>query len=217
MRKKYILFDLDGTLTDSCRGITNAVAYALEYYGIHVEDKDTLRPFIGPPLRDSFREFYGFSEDKALEAVEKYREYYNGGGMFENQVYDGIPELLEHLREAGCELFVATSKPKVMAIQILEYFDLAKWFTDIQGPELNGFREKKAEVIQYVLEKNQIRDRSQAVMVGDRRHDVEGALACSLSCIGVLYGFGSRRELEEAGADWIVEDTKKLEERILSL
>lgn len=215
--RKYVLFDLDGTLTDSCRGITNAVAYALDYYGIHVEDKDILRPFIGPPLRESFRKFYGFSEEKALEAVEKYREYYTRGGMFENQVYEGIPELLGHLKEAGCELFVATSKPRVMAIQILEHFDLARWFTDIQGPELNGLREKKAEVIRYVLEKNQITDRSQAVMVGDRLHDVEGALACRLSCIGVLYGFGSRKELEQAGADRIAENVAKLEGQILSM
>lgn len=214
MKRNYILFDLDGTLTDSSEGITNAVVYALEYYGIH-EDKKHLKKFIGPPLRDSFQEYYGFSTQRAAEAVEKYREYYNAGGMFENQVYPGIPRLLHRLNGAGKTLIVATSKPEGMAREILEHFGLASCFYDIQGADLEGTREKKEDVIRYVLEKQGITDTEDVVMVGDRRHDVEGAAAFGIPCIGVLYGFGSRKELERAKARWIAEDVEMLERLLL--
>lgn len=214
MKRNYILFDLDGTLTDSSEGITNAVVYALEHYGIH-ENKKNLRKFIGPPLRDSFQEYYGFSPQKAAEAVEKYREYYNAGGMFENQVYPGIPRLLNRLNGAGKTLIVATSKPEGLARKILEHFELASCFYDIQGADLEGDREKKEDVIRYVLEKHGVTDTEDVVMVGDRRHDVEGAAAFGIPCIGVLYGFGSREELERAEARWIAEDVGELEKLLL--
>lgn len=210
MKRNYILFDLDGTLTDSSLGITNSVIYALNDYGITVENRESLYPFIGPPLRDSFQKYCGFDEKKAEEAVEKYREYYEKTGIFENQPYEGIKELLKRLCSAGKTLFVATSKPKVMAERVLEHFGLHEFFADIEGPSLDGKREKKEDVIEYLLEKHGITDPSLAVMVGDRRYDVEGAAKFGLSCIGVLYGFGSRKELSEAGARWLAKDVEEL-------
>lgn len=208
--KKVILFDLDGTLTDPVKGITNSVAYALEYYGIHVEDKRVLHPFIGPPLRDSFRNYYGFSEEQAEEAVWKYREYFSTKGLLENEVYEGMPELLKALKEAGRTLIVATSKPTVYSVKILEHFGLADYFQDIQGSCLDGKREAKAEVISYALEQNGIADTKEAVMVGDRNYDIIGAKQCGLDSIGVLYGYGNREEMEEAEAGYIVENVKEL-------
>lgn len=210
MKRNYILFDLDGTLTDSSLGITNSVVYALNYYGITVENRESLYSFIGPPLRESFQKYCGFDEKKAEEAVEKYREYYEKTGIFENQPYEGMKELLGRLCSAGKTLFVATSKPKVMAKRVIEHFGLHEFFADIEGPSLDGKREKKEEVIGYLLEKHGITDPSLAVMVGDRRYDVEGAAKLGLSCIGVLYGFGSQKELSEAGARWMVKDVEEL-------
>lgn len=215
MKKQYLLFDLDGTLTDSMEGIVNSVLYALEYYGIHEEDMQKLRSFIGPPLKDSLMETYGFDDEKADEAVAKYREYFGEKGLLENAVYPGIPELLEKLKAAGKTLLVATSKPTVYTNRILEHFDLMKYFADVQGSNLDGSRTKKDEVIAYVLEANGISDREAAVMIGDRKHDVLGGKKCGLDTIGVLYGFGSRRELEAAGAGQIAEDVKELEKILL--
>lgn len=210
--KKYLLFDLDGTLTDSMEGITNSVMYALRYYGIEENDREKLRPFVGPPLKESFMKYYGFDEKKAEEAVWKYREYFEKQGMLENEVYAGIPELLGRLKNAGRKLFVATAKPTVYTKQILAHFDLAKYFEDVQGTTLDGTRTKKDEVIRYVLEVNGITDTKQAVMIGDREHDILGGRACGLDTIGVLYGYGSRQELEAAGAGAIAVDMAELEE-----
>lgn len=209
--KKYILFDLDGTLTDSLPGITRSVAYALKAKGIEVENLQTLQCFVGPPLKESFQKYYGFSEEEAGDCVKLYREYYTKTGIFENAVYDGIEPLLRRLKEKGAVLLVATSKPEVYAKQILEYFHLDSYFDFIGGAELTETRTAKAEVIRYVLEEMGISDRELAVMVGDREHDVLGAKVEGVSCIGVLYGYGSREELEKAGADWIARDQKELE------
>lgn len=208
MKKTYILFDLDGTLTDSSEGITKSVVYALKHYGIFVEDPKSLYSFIGPPLLDSFQRYYGFDEEKAREAVGKYREYYEATGIFENRVYEGIPELLKQLRGEGKTLLVATSKPKGMAERVLEHFGLAQLFSDIEGPGLKGLKETKEDVIRRLLDKYGIQDPNQAVMVGDRKYDVEGAAKFGIPCIGVLYGFGSREEL--SGAAWIAEDVRAL-------
>ncbi len=215
--KKYLLFDLDGTLTNSMEGITNSVAYALRYYGIIEEDRQKLCKFIGPPLKESFMKYYGFDEEKAEEAIWKYREYFQNGGMFENEVYEGIPELLQKQKEAGKILLVATSKPTVYTKQILEHFQLDTYFDDVQGSNLDGSRVKKAEVIDYVLKVNEITDKSQAVMIGDRNHDILGGQTCGLDTIGVLYGFGDRKELEEAGAGAIAENVSELAELLETL
>lgn len=208
--KKCILFDLDGTLTDSAEGIIHSVVYALGYYGIYEKDMRKLKRFIGPPLQESFMEYYGFDAQKAGEAVWKYREYFADKGMFENNVYPGIPELLEELKAKGRRLFVATSKPTVYTNQILEHFGLMGYFEDVQGSNLDGSRTRKEEVIRCVLDGNRISDTGSAVMVGDRKHDVLGGRACGLDTIGVLYGFGDRRELETAGAGQIAPDVQGL-------
>lgn len=215
MGRKYILFDLDGTLTDPMMGITKSVRYALNYYGISVDDLNDLLPFIGPPLRDSFKEFYGFDDNKANEAVIKYREYFATEGIFDNKVYKGIPECLQTLKDAGKILLVATSKPEKFAKQIIEHFDLAKYFDFVGGSEFNG-REKKSDVIKYVLKENQI-DANDAIMVGDRKHDIIGAHDNDLPCIGVLYGYGSLVELQDNHADDIVETVSSLTDKLLKV
>ena len=210
MAYDIFLFDLDGTLTDSSLGITNSVIYALKKYGITVEDRRSLYRFIGPPLTDSFRDFYGFSEEKVLEAVRFYREYYRDKGIFENRVYKGMEETLKELKSMEKRLIVATSKPEPFARRIIDHFGLAPYFEYVAGMELDGRRGTKAEVIAYALKACGIGDRSGAVMVGDREHDVDGARKEGLPCIGVLYGFGSREELEKAGAERIISRPEEL-------
>ena len=207
---KYILIDLDGTITDPKIGITKSVQYALKSFGIQVEDLDTLCRHIGPPLRSSFMEFYGFDEEQAEEAIVKYREYYTVTGIYENEVYQGMENFLARLKAAGRTLIVATSKPEVFAKIILEHFELSRYFDDICGATLDYSRSTKEQVIRYALDKNQITDYSQVVMVGDRLHDIEGAKAVGLASVGVLYGYGSREELEESGADQISETVEDL-------
>ena len=209
---QYILFDLDGTLTDPKEGITTCVAYALEYFGIMTEDKDELCKFIGPPLTQSFMEFYSMSEEDAKTAVEKYRERFGVKGLYENKVFDGIREILMSLKEKGKELIVATSKPTVYAKEILKYFDLYQYFSFVAGSNLDGTRVKKGEVIAYALEECQISDRRKVLMVGDREHDIIGAKENKIDVIGVLYGFGNREEFEKNQADYIVETVEKLKE-----
>lgn len=213
MEQKYILFDLDGTLTDPMMGITKSVRYALNYYGIEVNDLNDLLPFIGPPLRNSFREFYGFDETKANEAVIKYREYFSTEGIFDNKVYDGIVDCLKALKENDKVLMVATSKPEKFAKQIIKHFDLAQYFDFVGGSEFNS-REKKAEVINYVLDTNKI-SAADAIMIGDRKHDIIGAHENKLPCIGVLYGYGSREELIQYEADYLVDDIIELQKLLL--
>ncbi len=204
MQYSCVLLDLDGTLTDSSAGITRSANYALQSFGIRVEDWQTrLRCFIGPPLPESFQTFYGFSPEKARQATQKYRERYNTVGLYENSLYPGVVDLLEHLREQGRTLLLATGKPTPTTREILDHFQITRYFDVIAGSEFDGTRENKDEVIEYALALAGIKDRSHAVMVGDRRHDVIGAKAAAIPCIGVLYGFGTRPELEQAGADWI--------------
>lgn len=201
-----ILFDLDGTLTNSELGVTNSVAYALAKYGIEVPDKKALRVFIGPPLRDSFERFYGFSKEESLKAVEAYREYFSEKGLYENEVYLGIPELLASLKQAGKQLIVATSKPEKFSVQILKHFGLYDYFDFVAGATMDGSRSRKSDIIQYALEQNQITDLESTLMIGDREHDVLGAQAQRIDSIGVLYGFGSREELEKAGVTYIAQE-----------
>lgn len=205
MKKKYILFDLDGTLTDSQDGIMNAIEYSLKTYGITVQDRNSLRPFLGPPLSESMQKYYGFDRIKAVEAVERFREYYNTRGLFENRIYPGVETMLKTVRDAGCRLFVATSKPEQVAQEILEHFGLAEYFDYIGGATPDDSRVKKADVVRYVLDTAKIARPLEAVMVGDRKHDILGARQNGLESVGVLYGYGDRQELEEAGADYLAE------------
>ena len=202
---QYVLFDLDGTLTDPGLGITNSVMYALRKFGINVSDRSQLYPFIGPPLRDSFRVYYGFSDEQCERAVRYYREYFKKSGMFENEVYDGICELLTRLKASGRTLVVATSKPEVFALEILRHFDLYKYFDFVAGATLNDVRNQKADIIKYALETLNITEKKSAIMIGDRKHDIIGAKETGLDSIGVLYGYGTYDELKNAGATYIAD------------
>ena len=205
-----ILFDLDGTLTDSGPGITNSVAYALKKWNIEEKDINVLRKFVGPPLDASFAKYYGFSKEKCVQAIQYYREYYLTKGIYENQVYDGMEELLKWLRDTGRRAIVATSKPEPSAIHVLEYFHMDSYFDIIAGATMDGSRVEKSDVIRYALDRAGIRDLSGVVMVGDRENDIQGAKANGLDSIGVLYGYGSHEELEEAGAMQIAETVEDL-------
>lgn len=205
-----ILFDLDGTLTDPGVGITNSAMYALEKWNIKVAERSELYKFIGPPLRDSFMNFYNFSEEQAEQAIIYYREYFRVKGIFENEVYPGIVELLQKLKADGKKIVLATSKPEEFAIRILKHFDLFEYFDFVGGALMDGVRNKKGEVIQYVLESAGITDLSTTVMIGDREHDIIGAKENGLDSIGVLFGYGSREELTEAGATYIAETVEDI-------
>ena len=199
---EIVLFDLDGTLTDPAEGITKSVEYALNKWNISVADRKSLFPFIGPPLIESFMEFYGFDREKAVTSVSYYREYFAKTGLFENEIYPGIKEMLTRLKKAGKRLAVATSKPDEFARKILEHFEILEYFDFVGGAAMDETRTKKSEVIEYTLEKMGVsaNDVSRVVMVGDRKHDVEGAACFGIDTIGVLYGYGSKEELEKAGA-----------------
>lgn len=194
MRYNHILFDLDGTLTDPREGITKAVQYALGQHGIHVNDLSELESFIGPPLQATFTEKYHFSEAEAWEAVLSYREYYKDTGLYENEVYGGIRELLDMLLSQGRGLYVATSKPTVFAETVLEHFQLSGYFSMVCGSELDGTRSAKTEVIQHVLDTCRIQPPA-AVMIGDCKHDLIGARNCGIHSIAAGYGYGSEEEL----------------------
>ena len=211
MKYQYILFDLDGTVTNPEEGITKSFAYALEHMGIHVEDRSELRKVIGPPLLQSFDEFYHFTKEQAMEATAKYRERYGVKGWAENEVYDGVEEMLKTLSEAGAKLILATSKPERYAVQIMEHFGLAKHFTMLCGADdYAKDRSTKEQVIRYALEQNGITDIGEVVMVGDRKYDVVGASVFGIPTVGVLYGFGDEEELKAAGAAHIVATPQEL-------
>ena len=208
----HIFFDLDGTLTDPAQGITNSFIHALKYFGREIPSYEELCKLIGPPLPYSFETILGFPKEKVMEAVAKYREYFATKGLFENSVYPGIPELLQTLKEKGKHLVVATSKPEEYSIKIIEHFGLSKYFDYVCGSLMDESRSKKAEVIAYALERCGLSesDKERVLMVGDRFHDIEGAQQNGLKSCGVLFGYGSREELEEAGADYIVKDVMDL-------
>ncbi len=216
MSWETILFDLDGTLTDPAEGITKAVEVALNHYGITVENRSTLNKFIGPPLDESFPEFYGFNDEQVREATRVFREYFGRQGWAENIPYPGIDKLLGDLKAAGKKLIIATSKPEEFAVRIMNHFDLAQYMDVIAGASTdNQEGAKKANVIRKALQRAGVEDLSSVVMVGDRRHDVAGGHEVGLKVIGVLYGYGDRAEHEAAGADYIVEDIPSLEKLLL--
>jgi len=213
---KNILFDLDGTLTDPKEGITKSVAYALDYFGIHVENTDSLINFIGPPLWESFKIFYGFDDEKANEAVAKYRERFCDIGLYENNVYEGIADMLDNLKKDGFRLAVATSKPWIYAEKIVKHFKLGSYFEMIAGSEMDGTRVKKNEVIAYALESLGM-NVEETIMVGDRKHDIEGAKLNNMRNVGVLFGYGSREEFEATEANYVVESVDELYKYLSSI
>ena len=199
MKYKTIFFDLDGTITDSAPGIMNSIKYALEKNHLPMLSEEQLRSFIGPPLRGQFCKVCGLADEESARMVEDYREYYRDKGIFGNNVYDGVIEMLEKLRKKGFRLAIATSKPEMFAKQIADYFGFSKYFDFIGGACMN--------------ESCNITDRNEVVMVGDRSHDMIGAKKAGLHSIGVLYGYGSKEELEQSGAEMLVE----VPEQIVSL
>ncbi|MFA6941169.1 MAG: HAD family hydrolase [Clostridiaceae bacterium] len=203
MKYKNILFDLDGTLTDSKEGITRSVQYALSKFGISVDSLDQLNNFLGPPLKDAFMEYFNFSEEEAETAVKYYRERFKDKGIFENQVYEGIEKLLIKLKDNGLNLFIATSKPRAFADRILKHFNLFSYFDAVIGSEFDGTRNKKGDVISYVISEYKLDNKDDIIMVGDRRHDVIGAKENGIDVIGVTYGYGSIDELKGAGASYL--------------
>lgn len=207
---QYILFDLDGTLTNPEIGITSSVMYALEKFGVKVEDRKELHPFIGPPLSYSFQTYYGLSEADSELAIKYYRERFSVKGLYENEVYKGVEKLLQRLKERGKKLIIATSKPEEFTLKILAHFDLLKYFDYVAGATMDGSRGEKADVIRYAIEISGIQDRSQAIMIGDRKYDILGAKENGLDSIGVLFGFGDREELSEAGANYIAENVEDI-------
>ncbi len=199
-----LIFDFDGTLTDPREGIVRCVQHALARLGADVPAEAALERHIGPPLRDAFRELLPGRESEVERAVALYRERFAPIGMFENRVYAGIPELLKALVAAGRRLHVCTSKPHPFARRILEHFGLAPFFASIHGSELDGTRNEKGELLAHVLEQQGLAPAG-CIMLGDRRFDLEAASQCGVASVGVLWGYGSRAELEAAGASWLAQ------------
>lgn len=207
-----ILFDLDGTLTDPKGGITKSVQYALRKMRIIEENLDDLLKFIGPPLTESFRDYYGMDESDTWEAIKFYREYFTDKGMLDNEIFPGIPELLSSLRSRGHSLGVATSKPTVYSEVILKHFEIDKYFDVVIGSNLDGTRMVKKEIIEDALKSLQVPELDKVLMIGDRKHDIIGAQKNKIDSVGVVFGYGSREELEAAGATYLAETVEELAE-----
>ncbi|MBP2636872.1 MAG: 5-nucleotidase [Firmicutes bacterium] len=212
MGYEVILFDLDGTLTDPKLGITKSVQYALAKFNIHEPDLDKLVPFIGPPLVESFQEFYALSEEAAVDGVGYYREYFTKAGIFENAVYPGIKDMLTQLTAQGKRLIVATSKPTVFSEQIIEHFELKQFFEMVVGSNLDGSRIHKAEIIAFILAEIGAFDCKNIVMVGDRMHDIVGAQKNDIDSIAVKYGYGTETELVAEKPTYLVRSVSELTE-----
>lgn len=212
---KKIFFDLDGTLCDSKEGVTKSVQYALGKFGIKA-DLDELLGFIGPPLRDSFQKYYGFDKESAEKATDFYRERYSAKGVHELSLFSGISEMITKLHNAGRSLYIATSKGEIHAKQIMREAGLDGLFFFIGGADKTAERLNKADVLRYVCDMENIRTFDDCIMVGDREHDVHGAHAVGMRCAAVLYGFGTKAELEKAGADFIMPDVASLQVWLLA-
>ncbi len=213
MKYKNIIFDLDGTVTDSKPGIVKGVQYALHCYGVDEPDLDKLTSFVGPPLYKSFMNYLGCSEDEAKEVVDCYREYYAETGLYENALYDGIEALLYKLKEKGYRLLIASSKPRIYVKRILSYFRVMRYFDIVEGSELDSKRTDKAELLSYVLAKWDLKA-DECVMVGDRKHDILGAKANGMDSIAVGYGYGSEDELSKAGPTYFFSTIEELEKQL---
>lgn len=212
---KYIFLDLDGTISDSSEGITNCLANALETMGVRVEDKNTLKKYIGPPLSVSFRDY--FEGEDVERAIGLYRARYRESGWKENRMYPGIPEALAALKKGGKQIVMATSKPEEFARKIAEYFGIAPYFTAICGASLDQKINTKAEVIAYAMKTLGFSDPKEIVMVGDRYHDVEGAAEFGIATLGVTYGFGTAEELLQAGAFAVADSPEEMSRSLLAM
>ena len=213
---QYLLFDLDGTLTNPKEGITKSVQYALHHFGIDVDDPDTLTSYIGPPLIPSFMEFHGLTQEQALEALQVYRQRFASVGLFENEVLEGVPEMLCALKQKGRFLAVASSKPEAYVIRILEHFDLLQYFDEVVGASMDEKRSAKKDVIEEALHRmgKAPGDRN-VLMIGDRMHDIEGAGLCGLDSLGVYTGFAADGELEAAGATYVFHSIRSMADFLL--
>lgn len=216
MAYKHILFDLDGTLTDPMLGITNSVIYALKHYGFPVPEREKLHFFIGPPLINSFEEYCGFSREKAVEAMGVYREYFGEKGILENEVYAGIPELLEKLVNSGKKLYLASSKPELYCVRILRHFDILKYFTFVAANTMEEDRSEKSDIIEWLYENCPEVKSEGAIMVGDTEFDVIGAHAQALPCVAVTYGYGNRQNVDKNSPEFYADSVKELSEILLS-
>lgn len=210
---RYVFFDLDGTLTQSEFGIINSITYALNRMGIEVDDPESVKRFIGPPLIMAFKDFYGMSDEDATKAAGYYREYYNAGEIYNAPLYEGIEDALRTLSENGCKLYVVTSKPTVFARDIVDHFDILKYFEDVIGPDLSDRSYTKVELVERAINAAHEKfdaegssvDKKDYIMIGDRYYDIDGANGNSIDSIAVLYGYGNREEFEKAGATYIIE------------
>lgn len=209
-----ILFDLDGTLTDSFEGITKCVQYALKTQNIEVSDCNELRSYIGPPLKYSFQKNYGFDDETTMYLIKKYRERFDDVGVFENRLYDGVEECLKNLKAKGYRIVLASSKPEEACRRIIKKHGLVQYFDEIVGATLDEKISTKEEVLEAVFERMHIQDRTSCVLVGDTVFDVEGAKKARIGCVGVSYGFGDKDEMIKAGALTICENLKEVENYI---
>ncbi len=213
---EFILFDLDGTLTDSGPGILNCLEYALEDQGIPIPERDQMRTYLGPPLAVTFGEVFGMNDQQIAQAIDKYRERYHDIGLFENSVYEGVPELLAELQNAGLRMATATSKPEYSATRILQHFELDQYFEFIGAAALDGTRDSKSLVIKHTLDNTNTNPTSHnMIMIGDRRHDVHGAREHGIDTIGVLWGYGDADELTSAGVTDLATNTENLKNLLL--
>jgi len=206
---KNIIFDLDGTLTDPGIGITNSIMYSLNKFGIEAE-RSELYKFIGPPLRESFGLYFGFDKDQAEQAVVYYREYFSVKGMYENEIYPGMSELLTELHHRNRKLYVATSKPQEYSLIILEHFNILQYFNVVSGSNMDGSMSAKSDLIDRIVSHINGDELNETIMIGDRRYDIEGAKYHGIDSAAVLYGYGERSELENAGPTYLVESPEKL-------
>ncbi|CDM67873.1 HAD family phosphatase [Clostridium bornimense] len=210
MNKKIIFFDLDGTITDPMIGITNSVKYALKSFGIEISNNKDLYKFIGPPLQESFKEYYNFNVTETDLAIKKYREYFSDKGIFENSLYTNMDLLLKSLKDNNKTVILATSKPTIYAEKILKYFNIYKYFDFVSGSTLDGNISKKIDIIKYALSSNNITSLSDTIMIGDRKYDIVAAKELGIDSIGVLYGYGDYEELTNAEATYIAKNIMEL-------
>ncbi len=213
---RHIFFDFDGTLFDTSEGVFNSFDHALKSFGMPLPGHDSYHKLIGPPLMVSFTQHFGFSEEKAREAMKKYREYYTPNGVNELKIYEGIPALLERLHNAGKKIYVATSKPEPYVHKLLPRFGIMQYFDFIGGADMEETRVKKVEIINYVLEGAKITDKEDCVMIGDSHFDADGASEAGIDCIGVTWGFGTPQELLSSGAKSLYNNPNSLGDALLS-
>jgi|WetSurMetagenome_2_1015567.scaffolds.fasta_scaffold288221_2 phosphoglycolate phosphatase len=209
-RYPHIIFDLDGTLSDSREGIFNAYYHTAAKMGLDIPDPDRLHSLIGPPLQKGFKDVFNLQEEGLMEAVKCFREYYGEKGLYENRLYEGIPELLAQIGRAGASAYVATSKYELYAERVLEYFNIRALFTDVAGADYNGVQAGKAELVLRLMQRNGITDPADAIIIGDTRFDIETAAELEIDSVGVSYGFSSAAEIEKLAPDYIVHDVREL-------